>query len=35
LLGRSSWQADTLRDLVRSDVLATLGDAGGVLVVDA
>ena len=34
LLGRSSWQADRLRDLVRSDVLATLGDAGGVLVVD-
>src|ERR1700760_1502599 len=32
LLGRSSW--DTLRDLVRADVLATLGDAGGVLVVD-
>ncbi|HEY2132542.1 MAG TPA: transposase, partial [Acetobacteraceae bacterium] len=29
LLGRSSWQADTLRDLVRADVLATLGDAGG------
>jgi len=34
LLGRSSWQADTLRDVVRADVLATLGDAGGVLVVD-
>ena len=34
LLGRSSWQADMLRDLVRTDVLATLGDAGGVLVVD-
>jgi SRSO17 transposase len=34
LLGRSSWQADRLRDLVRSDVLATLADAGGVLVVD-
>jgi SRSO17 transposase len=34
LLGRSSWQADTLRDLVRADVLATLRDAGGVLVVD-
>ena len=34
LLGRSAWQADTLRDLVRADVLATLGDAGGVLVVD-
>jgi SRSO17 transposase len=35
LLGRSSWQADTLRDVVRSDVLATRRDAGGVLVVDA
>ncbi len=34
LLGRSSWQADRLRDMVRADVLATLGDAGGVLVVD-
>jgi SRSO17 transposase len=34
LLGRSSWQADTLRDLVQANVLATLGDAGGVLVVD-
>jgi SRSO17 transposase len=34
LLGRSAWQADALRDLVRADVLATLGDAGGVLVVD-
>jgi SRSO17 transposase len=34
LLGRSSWQADTLRDLVRADVPAALGDAGGVLVVD-
>jgi SRSO17 transposase len=34
LLGRSSWQADTLRDLVRADVLTTLADAGGVLVVD-
>ncbi len=34
LLGRSAWQADTLRDLVWADVLATLGDAGGVLVVD-
>ena len=34
LLGRSAWQADRLRDLVRAEVLATLGDAGGVLVVD-
>jgi SRSO17 transposase len=34
LLGRSSWQPDRLRDLVRSDVLATLADVGGVLVVD-
>ncbi len=34
LSGRSSWQADRLRDMVRADVLATLGDGGGVLVVD-
>jgi SRSO17 transposase len=34
LLGRSTWQADRLRDLVREEVLGTLGDAGGVLVVD-
>src|SRR5246127_2622325 len=34
LLGRSSWQADRLRGLVRPDVLATLGDRDGVLVVD-
>lgn len=34
LLGRSSWQADRLLDLVRSEVLATLGDRAGVLVVD-
>ncbi len=34
LLGRSAWQADRLRDLVRAEVLATLGDRGGVLVVD-
>lgn len=34
LLGRSTWQADTLRDLVREEVLGTLGDGGGVLVVD-
>jgi SRSO17 transposase len=34
LLGRSSLQADGLCQLVRADVLATLRDAGGVLVVD-
>jgi SRSO17 transposase len=34
LLGRGAWEADRLRDLARSDALATLGDAGGVLVVD-
>ncbi len=34
LLGRSAWEADRLRDLVRAEVLTTLGDAGGVLVVD-
>lgn len=34
LLGRSQWQADALRDLVRTEVLTALGDAGGVLVVD-
>jgi SRSO17 transposase len=34
LLGRSSWDADVLRDLVRAEVLESLGDAAGVLVVD-
>jgi SRSO17 transposase len=34
LLGRSSWDADALRDLVRAEVIASLGDASGVLVVD-
>lgn len=34
LLGRSVWEADGLRDLVRAEVLTALGDAGGVLVVD-
>jgi SRSO17 transposase len=34
LLGRSSWSADGLRDLVRSYVLETLADPAGVLVVD-
>jgi hypothetical protein len=34
LLGRSAWEADALRDLVRAEVLATLGDPSGVLVVD-
>lgn len=34
LLGRSKWDADALRDEVRSYVLEALGDADGVLVVD-
>lgn len=34
LLGRSKWDADALRDEVRNYTLETLGDAGGVLVVD-
>lgn len=34
LLGRSTWEADALRDKVRAEVIATLGDADGVLVVD-
>lgn len=34
LLGRSSWNADVLRDLVRAEVIGSLGDPRGVLVVD-
>jgi SRSO17 transposase len=34
LLGRSGWDADALRDLVRDEVIACLGDPSGVLVVD-
>jgi SRSO17 transposase len=34
LLGRSSWNADALRDLVRVEVVGSLGDPSGVLVVD-
>src|SRR4029077_300769 len=34
LLGRSRWDADALRDLVRDEVIACLGDRSGVLVVD-
>ena len=34
LLGRSSWSADALRDLVRGYVADALGDRDGVLVVD-
>jgi SRSO17 transposase len=34
LLGRSSWDAERLRDAVRDEVMAVLGDPGGVLVVD-
>jgi SRSO17 transposase len=34
LLGRSGWDADALRDKVREEVVASLGDPAGVLVVD-
>ena len=34
LLGRHVWDADALRDKVREEVIATLGDPAGVLVVD-
>ena len=34
LLGRSSWSADALRDVVRDYVFEALGDPDGVLVVD-
>ena len=34
LLGRSQWQADGLRNLVRTYAVEALGDADGVLVVD-
>lgn len=34
LLGRSRWDADDLRDLVREEARSALGDADGVLVVD-
>lgn len=34
LLGRSAWSADALRELVQDYVMAALGDADGVLVVD-
>jgi len=34
LLGRNSWDGDALRDLVRGEVMESLGDADGVLVVD-
>jgi len=34
LLGRSAWDAEVLRDLVRAEVVGRLGDADGVLVVD-
>src|SRR4051812_22325640 len=34
LLGRSQWDADTLRDVVRTYATEALGDADGVLVVD-
>jgi len=34
LLGRSTWSADALRDLIQDYVSQALGDTGGVLVVD-
>ena len=34
LLGRSQWEADALRDVVRDYVIATLADPDAVLVVD-
>src|SRR3954468_16248406 len=34
LLGRSRWDADALRNRIRTDVIEALGDADGVLVVD-
>lgn len=34
LLGRSSWSADALRDVIRSYAIESLGDPDGVLVVD-
>src|ERR1044071_5333708 len=34
LLGRRSWNADALRDRVRVEAIASLGDRSGVLVVD-
>ncbi len=34
LLGRGSWNAEALRDTVREEVISTLGDPNGVLVVD-
>jgi SRSO17 transposase len=34
LLGRSSWSADELRDVVRSYAIEALGDTDGVLIVD-
>jgi len=34
LLGRSRWEADRLRDVVRAYAIETLGDPDGVLIVD-
>jgi len=34
LLGRASWSADALRDVVREYALEALGDPDGVLIVD-
>jgi SRSO17 transposase len=34
LIGRRSWSAEALRDKVREEMISTLGDPNGVLVVD-
>jgi SRSO17 transposase len=34
VLGRDRWDAEAMRDLVRAEVIAALGDAAGVLVID-
>ena len=34
LIGRGAWNADALRDKVRDEVISSLGDPNGVLVVD-
>src|SRR4051794_4544491 len=34
VLGRSHWDADALRDVVRDDALETLAEGGAVLVID-
>src|ERR1044071_6241886 len=34
LLGRSSWNADALRDVVHAEGMASVGDPSGALIVD-